>query len=128
MELPLVPGPGDFVVLADHHVLGVEQVAGVLIRDVVLAAERLLLNPLVLLVTVRIVIVVIVVIIIVPVLVILDAILVVAGVSRTVHLRYDGAQFLQFNPGNSADDSLLLLTLIIFSLGVGADVLHRIVI
>ena len=45
-ELPLVPRPGDLFVLADDHVLRVEELAGVLLADVVLGAERVLLHPL----------------------------------------------------------------------------------
>ena len=43
-ELPLVPRPGDLLVLADHHVLGVEEVGRLLVRDVVPAARRLHLD------------------------------------------------------------------------------------
>ena len=43
-ELPLVPGPGDLLILADHHVLGVEEVGRLLVRDVVRAPRRLHLD------------------------------------------------------------------------------------
>ena len=39
MEFPLVPGSGDFVVLTHDHVLGVEQVTGVLVRNVILTSQ-----------------------------------------------------------------------------------------
>ena len=70
MEPPLVPRPGDLVVLTHHHVLSLEQLGVVLVGDVVLGAERFFLDAL-LDVVVKIVVIINVVIVIIIVVVII---------------------------------------------------------
>ena len=86
---PLVPRPGDLVVLTHDHVGRVEEVGGVFVRDVVAGAQGLVVGAVfhvVLVVGVQIVVVVIVVVVVVIVIVLIDVFVVVGRVVGAVQL------------------------------------------
>ena len=113
MKLPLVSRPGDLVILADHNIVSLKEIAEtfsfnwsqiqtfvtmfnmkcavilpcIFVWYVIFASKRIFFYPLIIFLSIRIKVIIIVIIIVVPVIVVIQTIFFITGVSRPVNLK-----------------------------------------